>query len=335
MSGAIRNIYEQEKTNRRLTIVVMGSFIVFVGLLGLGFDVFVLGFGSEYGGVLAQFPLATLLAVGVGLVSAFWSLESGSTSVLKSSGAVPVPATDPAYQQLRNVVEEIAIAAGLPVPAIYVIPDPDPNAFATGKDPAHASIAVTQGLLDRLSRDELQGVIAHELSHIRNYDIRMMTVVAALIGATMLLSEFGMRSMQFGGLRSSERRSRDSKDQGNGGSILIIFWLIAMILAPIISKILAMAVSRQREYLADASGAELTRNPLALASALGTIESAVEPTRSIKKGTAHLCIVDPLGAAMNDKEGRTADLFATHPPIQKRIAALRAMSYLSTTHPIQ
>lgn len=325
MADFPRNIYEQQAANRRNTILVMALFIVFFGFLGFGFDYFILGFGDRLPARTGlDFPVATTIALIVGSLSAVWSLESGATTVLRSSGAEPVQPGDPKYQQLSNVVDEMAIAAGLPRPRVFVIPDPDPNAFATGKDPANASIAVTQGLLDKLSRDELQGVIAHEMSHVRNYDIRTMTVVAALIGAVMLLTEFGLRSMQLGGGR---RRSSSGRGGGTGGAIFLILWLVAMILAPIIARILAMAVSRQREYLADASGAELTRNPASLASALEKIDDAVDPTRSIKKGTAHLCIADPLGSERNEREGFLADIFATHPPIAKRITLLKAMSY--------
>ncbi len=322
MAGLPRNIYEQQEANRRNTIVVMVLFVLFVGLLGFGFDTFILGvgYGRPHRGL--SFPVATAGALLFGSFSALWSLRSGATTILSSAGAEPVAPGDPRYQQLSNVVDEMTIAAGLPRPQLYVIPDPDPNAFATGSDPAHASIAVTRGLLDKLNRDELQGVIAHEMSHVRNYDIRTMTVVAALIGAVMLLTEMGLRTMRFGGGRRSS-----SSNRGAGGAIFFILWLIAMILAPILARILAMAVSRQREYLADASGAELTRNPAALASALEKIDSAVEPTRSIKKGTAHLCIADPLGSERNEREGFIADLFATHPPIARRITLLKAMAY--------
>jgi heat shock protein HtpX len=189
--------------------------------------------------------------------------------------------------------------------------------------PERASIAVTEGLVEQLNREELQAVVAHEMGHIRNYDIRLMTVVAALIGTVLLISEFGTRTMRFGGGRSSKKSSKDS----GGLGILMVVWIVALILAPFIAQILAMAVSRQREYLADASGAELTRNPLALASALQKINDAVEPTRSIKKGTAHLCIEDPLGRQVNEREGFMADLMGTHPPIGKRITLLKAMAY--------
>jgi heat shock protein HtpX len=313
MAATPRNIYDQQAANKRKTLFVMAVFVLFLGFLGFGFDTFFLQ---------SSIPLATVLALLIGGGSALWSLQSGSQAVLSSSGARKVSPDDPRYQQLRNVVEEMAIASGQPTPQVYIIPDPDPNAFATGKDPEHAAVAVTEGLLAKLNREELQGVIAHELGHVRNLDIRLMTVVAALVGAVMLLSEFGSRSMMFGG----GRRRSSSRDRG-GGPVLLILWIIALVLAPLVSRVLAMAVSRQREYLADASAAELTRNPLALASALSKIDSAAEPTKSIKKGVAHLCIADPLGRQVNSREGTLAELFATHPPIQKRITILRAMAY--------
>lgn len=293
----------------------MAVFVVFVAFLGFGFD-------FVYAG-LDTFPLFTLSAFALGVGSAAFAYATGPRRVLLSSGALPISPGDPHYRQYANVVEEMAIASGLPQPQMYVIPDPDPNAFATGRQPADATIAVTQGLIDRLNRDELQAVVAHEMSHIRNYDVRLMTIVAALVGSVMLLAEFGLRSMRFGG----GRRRSSRKDSGGAGIVLLVVWLVAMILAPIIARVLAMAISRQREYLADASAAELTRNPGALASALEKIASATEPTRSIKKGTAHLCIADPIGRAVNEHEGLFADLLATHPPMEKRIAILRAMAY--------
>jgi heat shock protein HtpX len=226
-----------------------------------------------------------------------------------------------------NVVDEMSIASGLPRPAVYVVPDPDPNAFATGANPETSAVAVTQGLLDTLNREELQGVIAHEMSHVRNYDIRLMTVIAALMGAVLLLSDFARRGMRFGG--GGKRRSSKGGVSAGGPILLIllIVWIIGVILAPFIARLMAMAVSRKREYLADASAAELTRNPLGLASALRKIESASAPTKSIKQGSAHLCIADPLGKPVNEKEGFIPELFGTHPPIQKRIIALQAMAY--------
>ncbi|HUI31855.1 MAG TPA: M48 family metallopeptidase [Candidatus Acidoferrales bacterium] len=317
-----RNIYEQQAHNKHVTLALMVCFILFLGFLGFGFDAFYLGtIDSEF-----FLPIGTVIALGFGSFSAVWSLKGGSSAVLRSTNAVPADPNNPAQKQLLNIVEEMSIAAGLPRPQVFIVPDSDPNAFATGKDPQNSAIAVTQGLLDTLNRDELQGVIAHEMSHIRNYDVRLMTVIAAMIGAILLLSDWARRGMFWGGGR---RRSRSSGGSAGGAIalILIVLWLVGVILAPLISQIMAMAVSRKREYFADASGAELTRNPLALASALQKLEDASAPTESIKHGAAHLCIVDPLGRKMNAKEGRAADLFASHPPISKRIMWLKAMSY--------
>jgi heat shock protein HtpX len=326
------NLYDQQAANRRRTWLVMLAFIAFLLLLGFGFDAFFL---SQAGGFV---PIGSIAALAVGSVSALVSYASGDKAVLLSTGAVPVAdllrsATDAdalKLRQLDNVVDEMAIAAGLPRPPVYVVPDPDPNAFATGRGPGHASIAVTRGLLDTLDREELQGVIGHEMSHIRNLDVRLMTIVAALVGGVALLSDWARRGMWWGGGRS---RRRD--DGGGGGGIaglaLFAVWIVAIILAPLLAQLLAMMVSRQREYLADASGAELTRNPIGLAHALEKIDAAVAPTRAINQGSAHLCIADPLGRRLNLKEGSWADAFASHPPMSARIAALRAMAFEKPT----
>jgi heat shock protein HtpX len=320
------NIYEQQKRNKRATVFIIIAFVLFFLFLGYGFDLFYLGIDPL--GILDEtamgFPLGTFAALAVGSFMSVWGLQSGATAVLSSTQAVPVPESDPQYQTLRNVVDEMTIASGLPRPKLYIVPDADPNAFATGKDPEHSYIAVTQGLVEKLNREELQAVIAHEFSHVKNYDIRVMTLIAALVGAIILLSDWSGRVMRFGG---GKKRSSSRSNLGALGLIILVVWLLAVILAPILSQILAMAVSRQREYLADASGAELTRNPLALANALNKLESSVAPTESIKKGSAHLCIVDPLGRKMNFKDGKFADLFGTHPPIERRITLLKAMAY--------
>ena len=311
------NLYDQQRRNLSNTRWFIAGFILLLVILGLGAD------GVLYGaGVTPGLPIATLGAVCLGGFSAWWSLHGGDQAVLESTHAAPLDPSDPRQRVLDNVVEEMAIAGGLPKPAVFVIPDSDPNAFATGSGPERASIAVTRGLLEKLDRDELQGVVAHELSHVRNYDVRLMTVVAALAGTILLLSDWSRRGLWWGG------RSRNS-DRGGGaaGAVFAVVWLVSIILAPIIAQIVSLAVSRQREYLADASGAELTRNPLGLASALQKIEDAVEPTPSIKQGIAHLCIADPRGRALNEREGLFANLFSTHPPIAKRIALLREMGY--------
>lgn len=331
------NLYEQQAANRRKTWLIMSAFILFLFFIGAGFDVFYMG---EAGGFV---PVGSLLALSVGSVSSLLSYYAGDRAVLLATAARPVDELAAAasgddrlrLQQLTNVVDEMAIAAGIPAPRAYVVPDPDPNAFATGRGPGRSSIAVTRGLLDALDREELQGVIAHEMSHIRNLDVRLMTIVAALVGTAALMSEWARRGMMMGGSSSSRRsRSSSDKDSGGGGALMLIFfvvWAIAIMIAPLVVQALAMMVSRKREYLADASGAELTRNPLGLARALEKIESAVAPTQSINRGSAHLCITDPLGRPMNLKEGFWSDLFASHPPMPARIAALRDMAYQGRT----
>jgi heat shock protein HtpX len=321
------NLFEQQRSNRRRTWAIMALFVLFLAVLGAGFDVAILGQQGVY------VPVGTLASLLVGSASAVTGYLHGDRAVLLSTGAMPLdrasfaewPDEKLKLTQLDNVVEEMAIAAGLPKPSVFVVPDADPNAFATGRDPGHASIAVTRGLLDLLNREQLQGVVGHEMSHIRNYDIRLMTVVAALVGSIALISDWSLRAMRYG---TGSRRGRRGKG-GNGaiGVVLVAVWLLALLLAPFLSRVLAMAVSRRREYLADASAAELTRNPMALAEALHRIEFAAEPTRAIKQGTAHLCIADPLGRAVTSREGYWSDLFATHPPMAKRIRALREMAY--------
>ncbi len=323
------NLYEQQAANRRRTWLVMIAFTVFLLTLGMGFDAFYLG---QVGG---SFPVASILALGVGSVSAAAGYFNGDRAVLLGSGAVPIEdmrsassAGGPeslALARLDNVVDEMAIASGLPRPRVYVVPDSDPNAFATGRDPEHASLAVTSGLLNKLTRDELQGVVAHEMSHIRNLDVRVMTIVAALVGAVALLADWAGRGMRWGGVHRSNGRD-DDKSSGLVAFIMFAIWIVAIVLAPLIAQVLAMMVSRGREYLADATGAELTRNPLGLASALEKIERASEPTKAIGRGSAHLCIADPLERRIGRHEGFWADLFASHPPMASRIAALHQMA---------
>jgi heat shock protein HtpX len=185
-------------------------------------------------------------------------------------------------------------------------------------------VAVTKGLLDTLSRDELQGVVAHEMAHIQNHDVKLMTLLAGLTGVILLMSDAAWRSMRFGG-GGGKGGGRSKK--GNLGLLILIVWLITLLVAPILSRLLALAVSRKRELLADATGAQFTRNPAALASALRKIEDADAPTKSIGRGSAHLCIADPLGRRLTHKEGFVADLFATHPPMGLRVARLKAMAF--------
>ena len=306
----------------------MVAFVAFLLLLGVGFDS--LYIGGLGGGV----PIGSILALGVGSIGAVASYYTGDRAVLLSSGARPIAEVAAAasdadklkLRQLDNVVDEVAIAAGIPRPPVYIVPDPDPNAFATGRGPGKSSIAVTQGLLNALDREELQGVIAHEMSHIRNLDTRVMTIVAALVGAVALLADWARRGMWYGGGRGRD----NDRERGSGaaGAFFFAVWIVAIIVAPLVAQLLAMMVSRKRESLADASGAELTRNPLGLARALEKNEDAVEPTRAIKQGSAHLCIADPLGRQANVSGDRGwAGLFASHPPMAQRIAALQQMAY--------
>ena len=307
----------------------MIAFVAFLFFLGLGFDTFYLG---EAGGAI---PIGSIAALAVGSVSALVSYYGGDRAVLMSAHATPLSEVAASadenekfkLRQLENVVDEMAIAAGLPRPPVYIVPDDDPNAFATGRGPGHASIAVTRGLVNALDREELQGVVAHEMSHIRNLDIRVMTIVAALVGGVALLSDWARRGMWWGG---GSRRRDDEGERGGGiaGVIFFVVWLIAIAIAPLMAQALAMMVSRRREYLADASGAELTRNPLGLARALEKIDAAVAPTQAIGQGSAHLCIADPLGRRVNLREnGFWTDLFASHPPMAARIAALKEMAF--------
>jgi heat shock protein HtpX len=222
----------------------------------------------------------------------------------------------------------------VPRPRIWIVDDPDPNAFATGTDPLHAHLAVTHGLLDLCSRDELQAVVGHELGHVKNLDVRLMTTLAALVGAVALMHDGATRVLRgggnWGGGGGGGGGSSGGGKKGGAGPLLIVLlvvWIISWILAPIIAQILALAVSRKREYLADAMSAQFTRNPLALAGALQKIENADAPTTHIKRGAAHLCIADPLGRRLTGHEGMLADLLATHPPMAKRITILRGMGY--------
>ena len=281
----------------------------------------VLGFsiGIAFGGTAAAGVVATIIAVGLAGLISIGSYFAGDQLVLATSKAKEVDAkTAP---QLMNVVQEMAIAAGIPMPKVYVIDDTAPNAFATGRDPEHASIAVTTGLLEKMDREELQGVLGHELSHVRNYDIRFTLLVGVLVGGVALLSDFFLRyTFWFGGGR---RSSRDS-DSGGGG-LQAIFFIVAIllaILAPIASQLVQLAVSRQREYLADASSVELTRNPHGLERALATIATDKEVLEVASRATQHLYFTNPI----KKFEARSAGLMTTHPPIVDRINRLRELT---------
>jgi heat shock protein HtpX len=327
--GTPVNLFDQQAANRRRSFWLMVLFVAFFAWLGFGGDWVAWQLTKdlpprEYHHIV-PFGGFALLAIGIGLV--LYIRKTGPDKVLWSTGAWMLMNPDtPEQRVLDNVVEEMAISAGIPKPQICIIDDPDPNAFATGMDASKSYIAVTTGLLATCNRDELQAVIGHEMGHIKNLDIKLMTLVAGLVGAVALISDGLGRSLRYGfGGRGSSRSS--SKNMGPLVVVVLVLWIVSWILAPIITRILAVAISRKREYLADAMSAQFTRNPLALASALEKIEHAVAPTQSIKGGVAHLCIADPLGRAVTNLEGVAGDLFATHPPMAMRIARLKAMGY--------
>src|SRR2546429_1796612 len=300
------NVYDEIAGNRWRTWLLVGLFVAIVALLG-----YVLGY-VWFGGNAGLFILP--FALGIASISALTSYFAGDKIVLGMSQAHEV--SERQEPQLHHVVEELAIGAGIPKPEDYGHEDRGPQALATGRDPKRSSVAVTRGLLTKLDRTELQGVIAHELSHVRNFDIRLMLIVAVLLGMAALLSDWIFRSMFWGG------RGRD-RDRGGGGAaaILLIVALVLAVLTPIIAQLIQLAVSRQREYMADASGALLTRYPAGLANALRKIAADKDALEVANKATAPLYIANPL----HDEPRFLDGLFDTHPPIQERIKRLEAM----------
>ncbi len=327
------NLFEQQERNRRQTTLWMAAFVLFFAWLGFGGDL-ALYLGSVDGLGEAHYTvpwIGLILTPIAGLVT--WNAwRRGPKQLLSAAGAREITEPNTLEERLLvNVVEEMAIASGLPKPKVFLVDDPDPNAFATGHGPETASVAVTSGLLAKLNREELQAVVAHEMGHVRNLDVRLMTTIAALVGVVVLLSDLLGRFFRHGGARVVGGGSRGRRGGGGGGLALVVLvlWIITLILAPIILRIMALGVSRNREYLADATAAQLTRNPGALASALEKIEASAEPTASIKRSAAHLCIADPLGRKANLREGKLADWFGTHPPMRLRLARLRGMAFQS------
>jgi heat shock protein HtpX len=302
-------VYEQIAANKRKTVLLIFGAIVLLGAVG-----YVLGlwYGSGIYGLVGAVALAVVLSLG--------SFFGGDRLVLASTRAREV--TPQEQPRLHNIVEGLSIAAGVPKPKVYLIPEQAPNAFATGRNPEHSSVAVTEGLLATMNRVELEGVIGHELSHVVDRDILVGTVVATLVGAVVLISEFFMRSWWWGGVRG-----RRGGDRSGGGVEAIIFavGLVLLVLAPIIGQIVRLAVSRQREFLADAQGALLTRYPPGLASALRKIGAASGiPMRSANNATAHLWINQP-SRVQGEGMGPLEKLFSTHPPIEERIRRLEEM----------
>jgi heat shock protein HtpX len=300
-------MYHQIARNKRNSVIVIALFLI-VWLLA-GFVIGGLAYGGSGGGVLGAIILGLL-----GIGAALFSYYLGSATVLSAAGAQEA---DPGqYQQLYNIVQTLAIGDGVPVPKVYIINDPSPNAFATGRDPKHAAVTVTTGLLEMMNRNELEGVLAHEMSHVKNYDVRMLLVVTTMIGlAALIASMYWNGALRF--------RSRDGRATLVVFAIGIIFTLIAFLVGPIMQ----MALSRQRESLADASGVELTRNPQGLLSALQKIAQNDKPPAKFNHAVAAMCIDNPTehhGSFFNH-------LFDTHPPIEERIAALERIAAVQQT----
>ncbi len=296
------NLYSQIAANRRKTIIIMGFFVLFIAMVGYLFGEAQGGYGGSYLFIGLTFSLITSLG----------SYFYGDKLVLAMNGARP--ADKKRDFNFYTAVENLSIASGLPMPKLYVIESNAMNAFATGRDPQHAVVCATRGLLERLDRSDIEGVIAHELSHVKNYDIRLMLIVSVLVGVVAFMADMFNRSLFWG------RRSRDNR---KGGGLLLIIGIILAILTPLIAVLIQLAISRRREFLADASGVLLTRNPQGLADALEKISQDNKPLETASTGTAHLFISNPF----KNKEftGKISNLFNTHPPIEERIRILRSM----------
>ncbi|MGI8658720.1 MAG: M48 family metallopeptidase, partial [Candidatus Limnocylindria bacterium] len=310
--------YREINRNRRRSWVLVAVVVVVLGVLG-GAIGQLAGFG--WGGVALALVVATVMSIA--------SFFAGDALVMATSGAHEIDRAKPAepFQQLTNVVEEMRLAGGLPPPRIWVINDSAPNAFATGRDPKHASVAVTTGLLEKLDREELQGVIGHEMSHIGNLDIRFTLLVGVLVGSIALLADWFLRFTFWGG----GRRSTNDRGGGGGGGAALLFILALglAVLAPLIGRLVQAAVSRSRESLADATAVELTRNPVGLARALRAISDDPEMLEVANRATQHLYIVNPIKSF----EERSKSLWDTHPPIGERIRALESIAGRMGTTP--
>jgi len=309
----VRNIYEVQKSNKIKSAVVVTLFVVFVALatyvLAKAMSIY---FGYEPGQL--GFVGVALIVSGI---SSFVGYYFSDQIVLGISGARPADRKRDFL--FYTVAENIAIGAGIPVPKLYVIADSAPNAFATGRDPAHAAVCATSGLLEKLNRTELEGVVAHEITHVRNYDTRLMSVVSVMVGLVALLGDWLLRATWFGG-----RRNDNDRDSGN--SIFLVLGIVFAILSPIIGQLIQLAISRRREFFADAGSVELTRQPSGLISALTKISTDREPLEVANKATAHLYISNPFKSKKQGSVSWFANLFNTHPPIAERIKILKGMA---------
>ena len=299
-------MYEQIASNKRRSAALIFGFVILLVLVGV-----------VVGQLIGGGPMASIVALVIAAVMAFTSYWKSDSIALAVSRAVPADPTT--YQRLHNLVEGLCIAGGLPKPKVYVINDPAPNAFATGRNPQHAAIAVTTGLLEKMNRVELEGVVAHELSHIRNYDILVSTIAVTLVGSIALMTDLAIRMMWWNGGRTSREG-----DRSNGSNPLALFGFVLLILAPIIAKGMQAAVSRKRETLADVSACQMTRYPPGLISALEKLRADQTATHSASMATAHMWIEQPLsGVSDGGKLSFFHRMFDTHPPLDDRIALLK------------
>jgi heat shock protein HtpX len=301
-------VYEQIARNKRRTVLILFGFVVLVMAVVIAFDLL---FGWGIPGLVIAFVVAAAMA--------FISYFNSDKIALAASRAKP--ASEEEYRRYHNLVEGLVIAAGLPKPRLYVVDDPAPNAFATGRNPKHAALAVTTGLLDKMNRVELEGVIAHELSHVKNYDILVTTVAVLAVGVIALLADIGLRFAFWGGMRDR----RDNANDGGVGAILAILSLALLVLAPLIGYFMQAAMSRNREFLADASGVQLTRYPPGLASALEKLRDDQAVVHYATKATAQMWIEQPLETTDDNQNSRINRLFDTHPPLEERIRRLKEM----------
>ncbi len=311
MSAAAVTYHDLIARNRRNSALLVVGFVVFVALL-----VGVMGSALSGGDASAAVGFGAVALV-IAIVMALSSYYSGGSMILRMSGARLIEHEDD--PELYNVVEEMAIAAGVPPPPVYLIEDTALNAFATGRDPEHSAVAITRGLRETLTRDELQAVMAHEMSHVRHLDIRLAMLLATLVGLVVLLTDFFMRGVFWGG---AGRRSRGRGGDSGGGAAIMVLAIALAIIAPIFAKIIQLAASRQREYLADAGAVELTRNPEAMISALRRLSADKEVLEVANRATAHLYIVQPI----KKWEARSKGMFATHPPVEERIHRLQLLA---------
>jgi heat shock protein HtpX len=301
-------MFELIRSNKRRSIALVGSFVLVAALIGLAAG-YLAGFGWW------GFVAAVAIAAGMAFLS-YWKADSIALAVSRAQ-----PADPQEYRRLYNLVEGLCIASGLPQPRIYVVDDPAPNAFATGRNPQHAAIAVTTGLLEKLNRVELEGVIAHELSHIKNYDILVSTLAVTLVGAVAIVTDMAIRMMWWNG-----GRSRREGDRGDSGNPLAIVGFLLLIIAPIVAKAMQATISRRRETLADISACQLTRYPPGLISALEKLRDDVTVTHSATTATAHMWIEQPMaGVGDRGRLGSLHRLFDTHPPLEERIALLKEL----------